>query len=441
MAGVPRGIQVREWKNKDGSISHSYQVRIVRKDLKKTATFDNLSEAMQFLALSKSAAGRDKIRADEYYIQPAEVVDKKASKIDSYRKLKELLNEYYLTFIYEPPLTEIKDKKNKTYMALISSICNQPMLSEQPFNPENYKICRNAPLFGDYDIFKIKEMDIVRFINSKLSCPNQLDLKEYRALPLEEQTQKKWNSLAPVSQSTIIRQVGFLQSFFNRLPTMSRQEIWNTIKQPVTKNAKARLNVPYEKRDRRFSEEEQKILWDVLDAYSNPEVGQIVKLALYTGCRRNEIISLKWSQIHENYIQLYSGNTKTRKSRKVRLEPEAMEVLNTIKRVEGRDRLFKYTAEGFKTVLDGLMDDAGISDLQFRDLRSEYISRKLDTGLESIVVAEMANIKHQAYFESTHVKNHQEGLLVNGLQNGQDAVQKTVGHATKSMTRHYYRSK
>lgn len=62
MATVPRGIQPVKHTNKDGSTTLKYRVRIVRKKIKEDKRFDDLEEAKEFLANSKSVKGIEKIK-------------------------------------------------------------------------------------------------------------------------------------------------------------------------------------------------------------------------------------------------------------------------------------------------------------------------------------------------------------------------------------------
>lgn len=58
---LPRGVQVVQWRNQDGSKAVRYRVRIQRKDYRADSLFETPDEAAEFLANSKSRAGREAI--------------------------------------------------------------------------------------------------------------------------------------------------------------------------------------------------------------------------------------------------------------------------------------------------------------------------------------------------------------------------------------------
>ena len=64
---TPRGIQEIQWNRKDGSVGTAFRVRITRKNFKgqRSRVFDNLNEAKEYLALSKTVQGKKLIYSVE----------------------------------------------------------------------------------------------------------------------------------------------------------------------------------------------------------------------------------------------------------------------------------------------------------------------------------------------------------------------------------------
>ena len=123
---------------------------------------------------------------------------------------------------------------------------------------------------------------------------------------------------------------------------------------PVVGTNKKTENGP---RERALSDSETAALWM---AASDNHFGQIVRLLLLTGCRREEIGSLRWSEIDMagRTITLPPGRTKNGREHIVPLTESALDILKAVPRRGGRDGVFGLRGEGFsnwsqaKTALD-----------------------------------------------------------------------------------------
>jgi integrase len=65
-------------------------------------------------------------------------------------------------------------------------------------------------------------------------------------------------------------------------------------------------------------------------AEANPHLYALIVAALTTGCRKRELLSMRWSQVREGpkpEIRLSASNTKTDKPRAVPLTPRLKAVL------------------------------------------------------------------------------------------------------------------
>jgi integrase len=139
---------------------------------------------------------------------------------------------------------------------------------------------------------------------------------------------------------------------------------------------------PAEGRDRRLAPDEEKKLFEILDAHSNPMLGWVVRIALLTGMRQGEILSLRKKQVDLERRVVRLDQTKNGDSRVVPLSREVVTVFQTAldhpmrKSVRaqlvfygdpGKDkrrrpyRVNKAWAEAVKR--------AGLEDLRFHDLR------------------------------------------------------------------------
>lgn len=99
----------------------------------------------------------------------------------------------------------------------------------------------------------------------------------------------------------------------------------------------------FNQRERFLSPKEIKSLFAALRTATqrgvNPKVEQIVRLWLLTGCRNNEIASLKWSEIDLQRSRLVLAETKTGKSIRP-LSPEACAFISAINPTPGSEYVF-----------------------------------------------------------------------------------------------------
>jgi integrase len=99
-----------------------------------------------------------------------------------------------------------------------------------------------------------------------------------------------------------------------------------------------------EPRDRVLSDRELATIWN---ACLDDDFGRILRLLILTGCRREEIGALKWSEIDGEVMTIPATRTKNHKTHALTLPPLALEILNSIPRREDRDFVFAKSGGGF----------------------------------------------------------------------------------------------
>ena len=109
-----------------------------------------------------------------------------------------------------------------------------------------------------------------------------------------------------------------------------------------------------------------------------------LRLLMLTGCRRTEILTLRWDDVDRKAgeLRLRSGKTG---ARMVPLTPTAMTVLSGIVRVPGNPWVFvPGKPNGHLSHLSKywyrVRDRAGVADVRIHDLRHSYASRALALG-------------------------------------------------------------
>ena len=106
----------------------------------------------------------------------------------------------------------------------------------------------------------------------------------------------------------------------------------------------------------------------------------IIVIAIETGMRRGEILSLRWKHIDEEKKSVFLPMTKNGSSRRVPLSDKAVKMLLLVK--ANSDAPFPITDIAFRQAWDRLRQRAHIADLTFHDLRHEAISRLFESGLK-----------------------------------------------------------
>ena len=143
------------------------------------------------------------------------------------------------------------------------------------------------------------------------------------------------------------------------------------------------------RRDRFLTPEEYRRVGEALDeaeadGSAMPSAIAAIRLLLLTGCRKNEIVTLRWDDIDRTAGELRLSDAKTG-PRRVPLTPAVEWVLGRIPRVEDNPWVFAGEKRGAHvTNLDEvwrrLRVRAGLKDVRVHDLRHSYASRALALG-------------------------------------------------------------
>ena len=216
---------------------------------------------------------------------------------------------------------------------------------------------------------------------------------------------------AGLSNNTVRLELALLSHLF----TIAIKE-WRTglLYNPVSN---IRKPAPGKGRDRRLNPEEEKSLLGACNLYSNPMLGWVVQIALYTGMRAGEIKSLTRAQVNLEKRTVHLTETKNGSSRTVPLTRQATEVFRAalehpVRPLDtdlifwgepGRDGIRRPYEYHMAWSL--VLKKAGIQGLRFHDLRHEAVSRLVEAGLGDQEVSAISGHKSMQMLKRyTHLR-------------------------------------
>ncbi len=147
-------------------------------------------------------------------------------------------------------------------------------------------------------------------------------------------------------------------------------------------------------RDRVLTDDEIVKVWSVWDELEWP-FGPMFKLLLVTGQRRSEVASMKWSDINGDTWTIPREIAKNDRTHDVPLSPLALDIINSIPRIDRRDYLFSTNglrpASGFGRPKKNTDTLSGVKDWRLHDLRRTAASGMARLGVAPHVVEKILN--------------------------------------------------
>lgn len=137
-------------------------------------------------------------------------------------------------------------------------------------------------------------------------------------------------------------------------------------------------------RERYLTPEEARRLLEALDACTMRQSAQAIRLLLFTGARRQEILSARWEHVDYERRLLTVPLSKSGKTRHIPLSDDAMEVLQCLNRTDNPWLFPRKRGQGHLQSVaylwDKLRTKLGLRDVRLHDLRHSFASFLVNAG-------------------------------------------------------------
>ena len=143
-------------------------------------------------------------------------------------------------------------------------------------------------------------------------------------------------------------------------------------------------------RDRVLSDDELARIWN---ACGDDEYGKIVKLLILTGCRREEIGGLKWSEIDLDAGTMTIPGTRTKNHHPLTLPLTGMmrDIIESVPQMVSRDPMFGVRAGGFTGWRRCRLNHGITKPWQIRDIRRSVATGMADIGIQPHIIEAVLN--------------------------------------------------
>ena len=119
----------------------------------------------------------------------------------------------------------------------------------------------------------------------------------------------------------------------------------------------------------------------------------VIVFAVETGCRKNEILEIKWQNVNleGRFIHVESHMTKTLRGRFVPISNRLLDVLRELWEMSPKKKhLPVFTNGDFRKSFENACTKAGLTDVNFHDLRHTAITRMLEKNISPALVMKIS---------------------------------------------------
>lgn len=234
------------------------------------------------------------------------------------------------------------------------------------------------------------------------------------------------------AHSTILNELGLLRNAFN----ISIKN-WKWCKEnPVSQ---VKLNLKARQIDRWLTFEEQERLLKASEGQLHNQLSDIIILALNTGMRKGEILSLKIQDVDFFRKTLIVMKSKTKRKRTIPLNNVAFELLvKNSKVVPISGYVFstgkgsRITARNLSRAFDKAVRKANVDNFRFNDLRHTFATRLVQAGVDIYKVSKL--LGHTDISTTQRYAHHYPESLRDGVEILDTFQGKNMSISNKSIT-------
>jgi integrase len=153
------------------------------------------------------------------------------------------------------------------------------------------------------------------------------------------------------------------------------------------------------KRDRFYSEDEIKVIWNAFEYEAEP-VQPVFKMLLLTAQRKTETMNMKWDDVQNTIWTIPAENAKNKQSHEVPLSDTALQIIEAMRPLTGQSdyvfespRLENEPLGWIKQAVDNIREISGVTDFRIHDLRRTAATFMAKGGTDPMIIGKVLNHK------------------------------------------------
>jgi len=221
-----------------------------------------------------------------------------------------------------------------------------------------------------------------------------LKLKAIKREDISRLHQKVGETINEKTKRPKTYQANRVLSLLSRMFTLA--EIWGHVAEGHPNPCRGIPKFEEEERDRFIESHELPRVTKAIDKEKNKIARNAIWLYLLTGLRKSELLSLKWSDINFERKEIRLAETKAGRKHYLPLTSEAVELLQSIVRIEGNPYVLPGRRQGRHLVnIDKpwrrIRKAAGVEDIRLHDLRRTVGSWLAQSGNSLHLIGKILN--------------------------------------------------